>query len=95
MCSASHAEQNVLLAHYVSKMVKRVEVKQGDISFVTGRTKRGYLNSLMRAMKMYEKEHDLTSVYGDWTWCKSDAYEQTKAALKKINCEAGVCCFPQ
>ena len=83
LCSASHAERNVLLAHYVSKMVKRVEVKQGDISFVTGRTKRGYLNSLMRAMKMYEKEHDLTSVYGDWTWCKSDAYEQTKAALKK------------
>ena len=45
-------------------MVKRVEVKQGDISFVTGhvRTKRGYLNSLMRAMKMYKKEHDLMSV---------------------------------
>ena len=65
-------------------MVKRVEVSKDDVSFVMGRTKRGYLNSLMRAMKMYERKHGLMTVYGDWTWSKSPFYEDTKAALKRV-----------
>ena len=84
MCSASHAEQNVLLAHYVSKMVKRVEVKQGDnYLFFDWTYTANISNFLVHALKIYKKEHNLTSVYGDWTLCKSEAYEQTKAALKK------------
>ena len=84
LCTASHEERNVILAHYVTKMVKRVEVSKDDVSFVMGRTKRGYLNSLMRAMKMYERKHGLMTVYGDWTWSKSPFYEDTKAALKRV-----------
>ena len=85
LCTASHQERNIILAHYVTKMVKRVEVtRKNDVPFVMGRTKRGYLNSLMRGMKMYEKQHDLILLYGDWTWSKTPFYEQTKAALKSV-----------
>ena len=85
LCTASHQERNIILAHYVTKMVKRVEVtRKNDVPFVMGRTKRGYLNSLMRGMKMYEKQHDLILLYGDWTWSKTLFMSKQKPHLKAL-----------
>ena len=88
LCSASHEERNVLFSHYVAKMVKRRESQkdlQNGVNFVLGRTKRGYLNSLMRGMKMYEHLHHLTNIYGrDWSWQTDLAYKQTQAVLVKV-----------
>lgn len=84
ICSATHHERNILLAHYVSKMMKRTDSRTGEVNFVLGKTKRGYLNSLMRAMKLYENQHKLKHVYGEWSWSKSDEYEQTRTALKRV-----------
>ena len=88
LCSASHQERNILFSHYVTKMVKRKLTKkdaENEITFVLGRTKRGYLNSLMRGLKMYEHHHGLTDIYGvDWSWTSDLAYKQTFAALKKV-----------
>ena len=94
LCTASHQERNVMLAHYVTKMIKRVEVKEGEVDFVLGRTKRIYLNGLQRGMHMYEHEHELTLVYGDWTWTKSKFYTTTKAMLKKVTTEREVAVSP-
>ena len=94
LCSASHVERNVLLAHYVTKMVKRVEPKENNQNFVQGKTKRGYLNSLMRGMHMYEHQHKLTQEYGDWTWTKSKFYKPTKAMLKKTTVERELAVSP-
>ena len=94
LCSGSHVERNVMLAHYVTKMVKRVQVKEGDLNFVQGKTKRGYLNSLQRGMHMYEHQHQLTREYGDWSWTKSKFYELTKTMLKKVTCQQELAVSP-
>jgi hypothetical protein len=83
LCSSTHQERNILFSHFVSKMTKRTPNVPNEPDFVLGRTKQGYLNSLMRALKMYEAHHGLTHIYGkDWSWTKDIEYKSTFAALK-------------
>jgi hypothetical protein len=84
LCTASHSERNIMLAHFVTKMIKRIDTDDSGVTFVKGRTKHGYLNSLQRGMHLYEHEHQLTEQYGDWTWTKSPFYAKTKAQLQEI-----------
>ena len=66
-CTAPHEERNVMLAHYFTKKVKRAAILKADVSFEMGRTKHGYLNSLMRA----QKKHGLMTGYVDWACSKA------------------------
>ena len=94
LCSASHTERNIMFSHYVTKMMKRVEVKSGELSFVLGKTKRVYLTSIQRGMHMYEHQHNLTHEYGDWSWTKSGFYRTTKALLKKVTIDQEIAVSP-
>ena len=83
LCYGTHSERNILLAHYVTKMIRMKQKVTDETESVLGSTKRGYLNSLMRGMKLYEKHKGLKEFYGDWSWADSDAYAQTVKALDK------------
>ena len=80
---AQHPTPKEMFYWHITSRKWRVEPKENDLNFVQGKTKHGYLNSLMRGMHMYEHQHKLTQEYGDWTWTKSKFYELTKAMLKK------------
>ena len=96
ICHAMHAERNILLAHYVSKMLRRKEKQnEGDLDDIMGSTKRGYLNSLCRAMHLYEKHCNLMDFYGrDWSWADSIEYQQTRAALDNTTMKNEVALSP-
>ena len=64
LCSASHTDRNIVFSQYVTKIMKRVEVKSGELGFLLGKTKRVYLTSIERGMHMYEHQHNLTHEYG-------------------------------
>ena len=96
LCRAMHFERNILLAHYVSKMIRRKEKqKEGDLDGVMGSTKRGYLNSLNRALHLYEKKNNLMDFYGrDWSWADATEYQQTRAALDRTTMKNEVALSP-
>ena len=80
LCSCTHEERNILLSHYVANVrslsKKKIKTEQEKLVPVSGRSLRTYLNSLMRGMKMYEKEFGLAHLYGkDWSWSTSDDYD--------------------
>ena len=53
-------ERNIMLEHYVTNMIKCVDVKEGKVDFVLGQTKRIYLNGWQHGVHMYEHEDELT-----------------------------------
>ena len=73
LCAMIHAQRNIVLCHLVAKMPNNPK----------GCTKRGYLNSLQRALKMYERQMQLSHIYGeDWSWANSEAYRDVRKTLK-------------
>jgi hypothetical protein len=87
----SHAERNVCLSHFVAKI-------SSSQSPIRGCTKRGYLNSLMRAMKMFESQNMLTAQYGeDWSWRTSLHYKKLRCVLARttIRNEIALCPNPK
>jgi hypothetical protein len=100
LCSATHQERNIMLSHFVSKMHKKSTNNTSNdkkaVDFVLDRTKRQYLNFLMRALKMYKQHHGLTHIYGkDWSWCNDLEYAQTFAALKTFRVTNKLAIFPE
>ena len=75
LCSMSHEERNITLCHYVANWQK-LDRKGKILGFLLGRTKRGYLNSIVRAFKWYKQQHKLIEFYGNWSWTKSGEYNQ-------------------
>ena len=81
LCTMFHDERNILLAHYVVKLVPTFKKKdmKGNI---LGRTKRVYLNGIQRGLKLYEKQHNQVWRFGrDWCWSRDIEYQQLRAAL--------------
>jgi hypothetical protein len=86
LCSMSHEERNITLCHYVANGQK-LDRKGKILGFLLGRTKRGYLNSIVRALKWYEQQHKLIEFYGDWSWTKSGEYNQLYNCLVNTTLE--------
>ena len=85
LCSCSHDDRNILLAFWVCKMVKRhLRADETADDPVLGSTKVTYLNSIQRALKLYEKKNKLIDHYGaDWSWRNSTQYSQLRGALDR------------
>lgn len=58
LCSMTHGERNVVLSHWVAKVVSN-----GSTESMKGCTKRGYLNSVMRALKMFEVQNGILNIF--------------------------------
>ena len=89
LCSCAHEERNIMLSHYVANVrslsKKKIKTEQEKLVPVSGRSLRTYLNSLMRGLKMYEKEFGLAHLYGkDWSWSTSDDNETCLTALNIV-----------
>ena len=57
--------------------------------------KRGYLNSLNRALHLYEEKNKLMDFYGrDWSWADATEYQQTRAALDRTTMKNEVALSP-
>jgi hypothetical protein len=85
LCACSHEQRNILLTFWVCKMVKRnLRADEAEGDPVLGSTKVTYLNSIQRALKMYEKQNHLVELYGaDWSWRNSTYYSQLRGALDR------------
>jgi hypothetical protein len=87
ICAMTHTQRCILLAHFVVKVVS----KDSSQPYIRGTTKRVYLNSIMRACKMYEVQMGLTRCYGaDWSWAKDPEYRQLRAALKRVTIDSEI-----
>jgi hypothetical protein len=85
LCACTHEDRNILLTYWVCKMVKR-NLREDEIAGdpILGSTKVTYLNSIQRALKLYEKSNRLVEVYGaDWSWRNSTYYSQLRGALDR------------
>ena len=84
LCYMFHNERNILLSHYVVKLVPDPsrQKKGSKKKFLTGGAKRIYLNGIQRGLKLYEKQYNLVWRYGrDWSWSTDVEYQQLNAAL--------------
>jgi hypothetical protein len=80
LCLAEHSERNIMLSHYVAKVLPYDKTNKKE--FVTGGSKRIYLVAIQRALKLFEKQHKLIAKYGrHWCWSTDEEYEQLRSVL--------------
>jgi len=86
LCSCTHPNRNILLTNWIAKMVKRSLRKDEDSEApVLGSAKLTYLNSIQRALKLYEKKNNLIEFYGaNWTWRNSIYYSNLRGAYDRV-----------
>ena len=78
LCSMSHPERALTLAHYANK-----STKLKSIDTCSGGSKNNYLHSICRFLKCYEHFYDLTMYYDTptWSWITSSQYEIVRDTL--------------
>ena len=78
LCSMSHPERALTLAHYANKSTK---LKSNDAC--SGGSKNNYLHSIQRFLKCYEHFYELTTYYdtAKWSWNTSSQYELVRETL--------------
>ena len=78
LCSMSHPERALTLAHYANK-----STKLRSMGTCSGGSKNNYLHSVQRFLKCYEHFYDLTVYYdtATWSWNTSAQYEIVRDTL--------------
>ena len=79
LCSMTHPERALTLAHYANK-----STKLKSIEACSGGSKNNYLHSIQRFLKCYEHFYDLTRYYDtdNWSWVSSSQYEIVRQTMK-------------
>ena len=78
LCSMSHPERALTLAHYANK-----STKLRSMDTCSGGSKNNYLHSVQRFLKCYKHFYDLTVYYdtATWSWNTSAQYEIVRDTL--------------
>ena len=85
LCLAGHTERNIMLCHFIAKVNP---FNQSKKKILTGGAKRIYLLGIQRALKLYEKQHNLVHIYGrDWCFSSDVEYEQLESVLDNKTAE--------